>query len=367
VSPENPQIWFPEPSLSDDTFARREETTSDWLARSTNPRARDCRRFLNEHLSRFPSENQAKFAHDLREKWHSTFFELIVARILQELGGSIVVESPNPDLKRPDFSAKFSDAIVTVEAKAPIVNGPALAETRTRTPLLNFIESNTPGGWLVGVWELPNVGLADSKKAFMRKVKKMLKVPPPGPNESERELIAELPQGTIHLHLFPTGATHGRLGFDAPIFLVDNTRARILTALKSKKRQVRNSQSPVLLAILASGHSSDLEDFDVALFGHSFERYDQNRRLVERGFTPNGIFNQGSGTSPTYAGVLAFLKADFHCCSEPVLYRHPRFSGSLPKAILNLEQRSFDQTRNEIHREPPSTGPLTEALNLVSV
>jgi hypothetical protein len=60
--------------------------------------------------------------HDLRHKWHSTFFELIVARLLQELGASLVSEGSNREGRRPDFTAQFSDGAIIVEAKAPVFN-----------------------------------------------------------------------------------------------------------------------------------------------------------------------------------------------------------------------------------------------------
>jgi len=368
MSLETRETWFPEPPSTDDTFARRGEQTLEWLTRSTNTRARECRRFLNEHISKLPLRNQAKLVHDLREKWHSTFFELITARILQELGASFFIEDANPDGKQPDFRAQFQDAIVTVEATAPTFDAPTDEELRARIPLLNFIESKAPEGWRVGVWELPNIGFSDPQKQFKSKVKRMLNVPTPTVDDTDREITEKLPQGTIHLHLFPTCAASKRLGFEAPIILTDDTRWRILSAVKHKRQQVCNSHTPVLLAILASGSCSDLEDFDVALFGRSYERCDQPRQLVETGFKPDGIFNKRSDKNdPSFAGVLAFLKAGFNCCSEPVLYRHPRFSGILPEALLQLEQRTYNKATNEICRERSTIRGLVETLNLVNV
>jgi hypothetical protein len=90
----------------------------------------------------------------------------------------------------------------------------------------------------------------------------------------------------------------------------------------------------VLLAIQASGVSCEWEDFDRALFGRGYDRYDQRRRFVGSGFVPDGMFTENRETTPTFAGVLAFLTVDFHACTAPVLYRHPRFSGRLPEAML---------------------------------
>lgn len=300
-------IWFPEPLLLDDTYQDRAEHALDWLARSTVPRAKACRRFLNENIAKLPASNQSNFVHDLREKWHSTFFELIVARILQELGASIVIEDRNPDGRRPDFRAQFPDAAITVEAKAPIFDAATGAELKNRVPLLNFIESNVPIGWRVCVDQLPNIGPADSRKNFERTVQRMLNIPPPNEEDTDRELTAELPAGIIHLHLFPN-LSNERLGWEAPISLIDNSQERIRLAVKRKRRQVRTSQTPVVLAIQASGICSDFEDFDLALFGSDYDRYDEHRRFVETGFMPNGVFNdKNSDKAPTFAGVLAFL------------------------------------------------------------
>jgi hypothetical protein len=72
------------------------------------------------------------------------------------------------------------------------------------------------------------------------------------------------------------------------------------------------------------------------LFGSGYERYDEPRRFVEKAFAPHGLFNEKRDTPPTVAGVLAFLTVGFNACTAPVLYRHPRFSGVLPKALLQL-------------------------------
>jgi hypothetical protein len=213
----SPSTWLPEPSVSDDTYARRGEHALDWLSRSTIERAKEGRRFLNEHLSKLPVENQSWILHDLRHKWHSTFFELIVARLLQELGASLVFEMGNREGRRPDFTARDPDGAIIVEAKAPVFNAAAGEELKNRIPLLNFIESKTPSGWKVGVWQLPNIGPADSKREFNRTVENMLRVPPPSADDEDKELMEELPSGIIHLHLWPKNTASVQLTWEAPI------------------------------------------------------------------------------------------------------------------------------------------------------
>ena len=359
--------WLPEPSAPDDTYARRDEHALDWLARSTIARAKACRRFLNEHLSKLPAGTQSKILHDLRYKWHSTFFELIVARLLQELGASLVFEGSNREGRRPDFTAQFSDVAIIVEAKAPVFNAAAGEEQKTQIPLLDFIESKIPEGWTIGIWQLPNIGPADSKREFNRTVENMLHVPPPSADDEDRELIEELPTGIIHLHLWPKNTTSIQLAWEAPITVFDNSEDRIRHAVQSKRSQVRSSDAPVLLAIQASSISSEFEDFDTALFGRGYDRFDERRRLVGTGFAPDGIFNEKRDKPPTFAGVLAFLTVGFNACTVPVLYRHPRFSGVLPEAILQLEQRMYNEESNEIQIQPSKAQGLVERLNFVNV
>jgi hypothetical protein len=303
----------------------------------------------------------------LRYKWHSTFFELIVARLLQELGASLVFERDNREGRRPDFTAHFPDGTVVVEAKAPVFNAAAGEELKNQVPLLNFIESKTPMGWKVGVWQLPNIGSADSKKAFNRTVENMLRVPPPSAEDEDKELIAELPRGIIHLHLWPKNTASVQLAWGAPITVFDNSENRIRHAVQSKRSQVRSSEAPVLLAIQASGISSEFEDFDIALFGRGYDRYDEQRRLVGKGFAATGIFNEQKDKAPTFAGVLAFLTVGFNTCTAPLLYHHPRFSGVLPRALLQLEQRMYNEASNEIQIRTSKAQGLVERLNFVNV
>jgi len=304
--------------------------------------------------------------HSLEERWESAFFELLTARILQELGASVEFEDASSSGSHPDFLATFSDGAVIVEAKAPVINSAAEKTSEVRQPLSKIIESSLPPGWMVGVWDLPDIGPADSKKAFKRKVSEMLNLPPPRPEDRDRELVAEFPQGTLHLHLFPTGKEHQRLGLEAPISLVDNTEPRIRHIVAKARKQVRASEFPVLLAIHASGVCSDLEDFDHALYGRGFEELDRDHRVVATGFRADGEFSNKSDKPPTYAGVLAFLEMNFHCCSSPVLYLHPRFQGVLPKSLMDLERRWFDSAEGKIRSGLLEVPRLIEKLNLVN-
>lgn len=366
----NSSVWLPEPITSDDTFANRGESTLKWLARSTIPQAKEYRRFLNENVSKLPVENQNQIKHDLRKRFDSAFFELVVARLLQEWGANVVIEESNIDGKKPDFKAEFSEGQIIVEAKSPIINAQAEDELRSRIPLLNYIESKTPLGWQIGVWELPKIGGSDSQKEFKKAVDRMLDTPLPFPilGSDAIELIETISSGNIYFYLYPAMFDPPKLIWEGSISASNDSKNRIRYAMKSKKRQIRNSEAPVILAI-QTGLISELEDFDIALFGGSFESYDVNHRLIETGFLPCGDFAKNIDRSdpPNYAGVLAFLGVNFAYCIPPVFYRNPRFAGVLPNAILQLEQRSYDRELNKIQVQAASSPDLTNRLNFITI
>jgi hypothetical protein len=107
--------WFPEQSQADDTYANRGELVTDWLKRSTVPRAREARRFLNENLAKIRQDHQLVLYRALHERYHSAFPELIVARTLQLLGGDIEAEPESEAGTRIDFRVRFADGEVGVE------------------------------------------------------------------------------------------------------------------------------------------------------------------------------------------------------------------------------------------------------------
>src|SRR5690349_20410370 len=169
-----PTWWLSEQTTRDDTYASQREHSLDWLARSTLPRAREARRFLNQDLQMIPTDAQMPLFRALWNRWDSAFFELIVIRTLQELGAEVQIEVANAEGKRPDILARFSDTAITVEAKAPNYHADAAEELKAKIPMLDFIEANMPDGWYVGVSELPRLGANDSLREFKRVVTEML-------------------------------------------------------------------------------------------------------------------------------------------------------------------------------------------------
>ncbi len=340
--------WFPEPTERDDTYANRLESTPSWLARSTLKIAKDCRSFLNRNLSAIPEECQEGIAQRLKTDMHhrSAFFELVVARALQALEGTIAsCEPENPvDSTRIDFMVRFPDHEVGVEATSPLFDREMGIAARDNAPLIEVVEEMIPTGWAVGIGSLPNIGPSDSKKPFKSAVKQMLNVSPPLPGEGEREVRAKLPEREIRLTLF-SRAAHGlrketKIVWEASMTTIDDPKRVIQEAVEGKRRQARNVSVPVLVALDAKGLVTRLEDFDMALFGHSVAHMDQYGDQYATSFRADGLFAKGTG-EPIISGVLAFTEVGFSHCSEPVLYLHPRFEGHLPTALLRLECRTL--------------------------
>lgn len=359
-------VWFPEPETPDDTCCRRGERTSDWLARSTWNRAVDCRRFLNQNIGKLPIDARGQMYHGLHERWHSAFLELVVARLLQELGASIAVETElTADGKRPDFRAAFPDSTILVEATSPVFDSLVGKQRKDHNPLLDFVEANTPAGWSVGVFELPVIGPNDSQREFKAAVRNMLDVPAPTGESSEVVLERAISSGNIHLVLLP--ACTDRLLCESGLGIIDQSKDWIQKAVRRKRRQVRSARTPVVLAIQASGICSDFEDFDTALFGSRFDHYDRTHTHVACGFKPDGLFAGSGDGDPTYAGVLAFLYVGFNGCVQPVLYRHPRFQGAFPEGLNQLEQRRLERSPRGIVVESARTDDIMERLQPVNV
>lgn len=335
-----PEPFFDEPQFEDATYAIRGETDWDFLHRSTVARAVDCRRFLNEHISKLPNQNQSAQVHELKIRWQSAFFELMVARLMQELGAELSIEQENVDGRRPDFSAQFSDVSIVVEANSPVIDSKTQKIEKDRIPLLNYIESKIPDNWAIGVFELPSVGENDSKREFKGTVDQMIQALKDTDAREPIELLRITSQGVIRLSAWPSDTRQKRLLSEGFSTSMDTTHLRISAALTRKRRQVRNSAAPVLLALEASGISSDFDTFDRVLFGAGVAQVDVTRQLINTSFRFDGAFsrNWNSDTAPTYAGVIGFLGTGFHGFgfkgnAAPVLFRHPRFAGLLPTAL----------------------------------
>lgn len=330
-------IWLCEPLQRDETKLRERERFIHFLKRSTRPEARSLRQFLNYNLARLPEQPRDHFVREFqKKKWGSVFFELIVARTLQLLGGSILIEQPLPTGKKPDLSAKFDDGPIVVEATAPEFERELRRILRERHELCEIIESLAPAGFVIDVIRLPELRPKDSKQEFKRKLhEEFRKVLPPQPETQFVRFC--LASGDCELSLRPRGGKSA-IGFGASAAVTSDVQTRIHRAVQRKRKQVRDATSPVLLAINAQD-TAHLEDVDIALFGRW---YSSGR------FSPDGTFAKKREGEPTYAGVLACFvpfvwveTAEHIRIPDPVLYIHPRCTQPLPIAVRQLQTRTL--------------------------
>jgi hypothetical protein len=350
VTDTDSKVWFPEPTTVDGSSARNHETWFHWISRATSEKGIRSRQFLNENIAKVPEAWQSKLYHNFRTRdWHTVFFELIVGRTLQILGASIEVEqSVEETSRRPDFRAQFPDRAVTVEATVPELNRVVGKRMDWNEELVEIIESLTPEGWSVQVWHVPELGPNDSKREFKRTIAQAFAgVPTQPPADATPIEITDRFGADLRLTLWP-GRIGGRVaGVRGVASGVDDTEERIRAAVTYKKKQVRNSTSPVVLAISASPFGG-LDDFDQALYGLTFESVDQQGKTIRTGFKPTGVFGRNRPEPPTYAAVLAYRSVGFTEVVDPVLYLHPRSKAKLPEALMNLQVRSLDSNGVQI-------------------
>jgi hypothetical protein len=339
------EVWFPRSKKPDPTYARTDEGTVSWLRRSTLPLADDCREFLNRNLSVLPEGcAEGIFKHLRHEKhYRDGFFELVVARTLQELGADIECEPENPiDRSRVDYAATFPDGVVFVEAVSPVLDKELGAILEGQVPLRQLIEDNVPPGWAADVRELPNVGPDESKRHIKGFLQREMDIPPPTDDDEEVEIRESFEQGALRVILFPQ-SRHG-LSADTKIAMYNpggywpNDQAVLPRAVKRKYKQLSNLDGTSLVALNMTSTTASREDLDRALFGTSVTQRDRYGNEVRRYRKSDGLFEGGAG-EPTISGVLAFPEVGFLRCSDPVLWVHPRFEGAFPRALDGLETR----------------------------
>jgi hypothetical protein len=337
--------WLREPVTKDDTWARTDEGLLEWLTRSTLPRAREARRFLNFNLSKLPTSWGECLCGALETRWQSAFFELVVARTLQAVGATVEVEVATASGTKPDFLAWFGEQGFVVEATSPEFLTEFEHNRRHVDPLNAIIEQATPAGWSVFVEELPDIGPSDSKREFKRVVTRLLALPPPDSDSATRHIDEEFCDGMIRLTVLAKGAGHAPVAGGPAFGYYSNAVFKIRRAVKRKRKQVRSSGHPRFLAIDAR-FGATFSDFDRALFGD--------------GSGLDGEFIGKRKGEPVCAGVMAFPEVGFTCPHEPVLYIHPRFSSRLPTELDAFERKVMNSD-GQIVRLPASKRVL-EAL-----
>jgi hypothetical protein len=339
------ETWFPRPEEPEPTYAQTGERTVSWLRRSTLPLADDCREFLNRNLSVLPEGcRDGIFKHLRHEQHHKAgFFELVVARTLQELGADIECEPENPvDRSRVDYAATFPDGVVFVEAVSPVLDKELGTVLDREVPLTQLIKDSVPPGWAADVWELPNVGPDESKRHIRAFLRREMDIPPPSNDYQEVEIRESFEQGDLRVILFPQ-SRHGlhadtKIATGNVVTYSPDDHAALRGAVQRKYRQLSNLDGTSLVALNMFSTTARREDLDRALFGTSVTQFDRYWNEVRRYRKSDGLFGGGAG-EPTISGVLAFPEVGFLRCADPVLWVHPRFEGEFPQALNDLETR----------------------------
>jgi hypothetical protein len=91
-----------------------------------------------------------------------------------------------------------------------------------------------------------------------------------------------------------------------------------------------------LLVVLASGLSSDVEDFDKLLFGYRLAHIGWDRKETHQSFEATGILATRS-LENTYSAVLAIVGLSPFGVKSASLFVHPHFAG-LPSSFSAFQQ-----------------------------
>lgn len=323
-----------------------------FLRRSTLDHAVELRGFTNANLRLLPPDVARAMCEALHgEHFRPSLFELVVARTLQVIGASeLAYEAEAQTGSRPDFRAMFDDGPLIVDATVPEFDAEIVKANAAHQPQIDIIEDLIPAGWSFFVHELPRIGPNDSPREFKQAIAaefaRLALVPRPLETVSAlstdaHEIRVAQAQGETRIRLGgrPSSWQRAYVGGPASIAFGD-TDARVEKALRNKRPQLRRAGAPALIAV-AGGMSETIEDFDIALFGRTFERHDANRRAVETGFNPSGIWGKLGGGETVVAGMLVFCHWQWTVGDDPVLYINPRFAGSLPQALGVLQRREI--------------------------
>lgn len=334
-------ICFPEPEVEDPTPASDDETRGQFLRRSTWTRAAAMRDFYNRNLGELPASIAERLCRDLHsDRTVAKHFELVVGRFLQVLGAARVeYEVPLSDGHRVDWRAIFPDGAVSVEATLPVTDALIGDAMKARRAVVNMIVRQAPRGWWVMIHHVPAIGPNESIQRLRRLVASAFAEAPTPSHEQRWSFEARYNDDRISVDLVgrPDPEAPGAWGAGPAVAGMDNTAEVLQAAIEGKRRQVRNAPGPVLLAMSANGFGShDVEHFDRAVFGDEVWNVDSGATR----FRANGALRPTpAGKEPTIAGVLAFAGLGMVGGPDPILYLHPRFTGTLPAAIRGLRQR----------------------------
>lgn len=341
------QVLFDEPALPNETWVGHDVSTLDWLRLSTVPNARSAREFVNRNFALLPEFLRQRFSEELFQRWESSFFELLIARFLQVAGADLEPDRANAEGRWSDFIANFGGERVVVEATCIDARPELSREREANERLFRYFEGEILPGWEVLLYHLPRLGGNDSKRELKSAIRQSAPQEPPIHEKDRREVRRMLRGGLLEFRWIPSGEDARQSVIAGGPFYSwsGSSAARISSAVRAKRRQVRAEALPVILAIGVRDWPWDFRDFDESLFGVSCGIVRGSPpRMVRSEFRPTGYFARRHEKPPTYSSVLAVLNPGFVYRSEPVLYLHPRFTDSLPSAFRDLEVRCLSES-----------------------
>lgn len=339
---------FREPAVPNDAWGRYGESADQvgWLDLSTLPRARAIREYLNRSLAALPPDAAKRLCHRLRRDppFGRPYFELVVGRFLQVLGAEVEFEPTGLGGVGVDWRARFPDGTAAyIEATSPVYNQIGTRERLRREALLGVIEEEAPAGWWIAPRKLPDIGLNDSRRELRGTLQRLFAGLPDPANikiENRLSIGAPLRRGRIELEVWAGNPTMSPIAMASMGAYYDDSAVHVGDAVRAKRRQARAFPGEiVLLAIDAPSHGPDVESFDTSLLGRILIQ------LNEAGVTGYSFEADGAlaaQRAAEYAGVLAFSRVSVLGANDPILYRHPRYSGALPGPFLDLRHRFLE-------------------------
>lgn len=350
-------VYFPEPSRPDETWPGWDETAVEWFRRSSQPRARAVREFLNRNLAYFPTKHAKSLPPKLNQDWQSFFFEIVVGRYLQVLGAEVEHEPLGSNGTHIDYRATFPDGVVSVECVSKRFNLKAQRTMQQQRKMAAMLDGVGPTKWAIQLNELPVCNSPDEFRPYVDRARHFYDtLPEPVETGPRFEFEWEGDGGRMAIEAipFPDGTVPNHLG--PGVLYMDDSMLRLKDALidSHKRKQARGAIRPVFLAIDCPFGGPDADDFDEALFGQTVQHMDIDARtIVGYSFNSNGLLVTDKDIP--FAGVIAFLNMSMVGAADPVLYLNPYQPSRLPSGIAGHEQRRWTAGIDAIPaaREPP--------------
>ena len=357
-------VYFPEPTTADESWLEWDETMAEWLTRSSEPRARSLRDFLNKSLACFTRARAETLAKKLSQDWHSYFFELVVGRYLQILGAELVAEPLGSNGTRVDYRATFAGGIVvSVECVSKKFNQKAQRTIELQGHMGRMLDSVGPSNWAIEIRQLPEATSPDEFQPYAAKAEEFYStLSEPAHDDQRLHFAFEGDRGRMELQAIPFHKGTKPNHFGPAVAYFDDSIVRLKNALidAHKRKQARGAEPPVFLAVDSPFNGPNAEDFDQALFGQTVDYRGRDGRSIGISFNPTGLLVTDKDIP--FAGVLAFLKVSMVGAAEPVLYLNPYQRWQLPTEISSHETRVWTSA---IEKTPAARAPTIGLVGLV--